>query len=66
MEKSFTAIGSSVLVGGAVGGVYGLYDGVRHTAMSEMKGRLRRTQILNHTLKSGKTHAILIKMSPKV
>merc|ERR1719481_1217354 len=55
MEKSFTAIGSSVLVGGAVGGAYGLYDGVRQTAMSEMKGRLRRTQILNHTLKSGGT-----------
>jgi len=53
MEKSFTAIGSSVLVGGAVGGAYGLYDGVRQTALSEMKGRLRRTQILNHTLKSG-------------
>lgn len=55
MEKSFTAIGSSVLVGGAVGGAYGLYDGIRKTAMSEMKGRLRRTQILNHTLKSGGT-----------
>jgi len=55
MEKSFTAIGSSVLIGGAVGGAYGLYDGVRRTAISEMKGRLRRTQILNHTLKGGGT-----------
>merc|ERR1719167_1835131 len=53
MEKSFTAIGSSVLVGGAIGGAYGVYAGIRHTALAEMKGRLRRTQILNHTLKSG-------------
>ena len=53
MENSFTAIGSSVLLGGAIGGTYGLYDGVRLTALSQMKGKLRRTQILNHTLKSG-------------
>jgi len=53
LENSFTAIGSSVLLGGAVGGTYGLYDGVRLTALKEMKGKLRRTQILNHTLKSG-------------
>lgn len=52
-ENSFTAIGSSVLMGGAIGGAYGLYDGVRLTALSQMKGKLRRTQILNHTLKSG-------------
>lgn len=51
MEKSFTAIGSSVLVGGAAGGVAGLYDGVRRTA--DMTGRLRRTQVMNYTLKSG-------------
>lgn len=55
MENSFTAIGSSVVVGGAVGGVYGLYDGVRLTAAQSMTGRLRRTQILNYTLKSGGT-----------
>ena len=53
LENSFTAIGSSVLLGGAIGGAYGLYDGVRLTALSQMKGKLRRTQILNHTLKSG-------------
>ena len=41
-------------MGGAIGGAYGLYDGVRLTALSQMKGKLRRTQILNHTLKSGK------------
>jgi len=53
MEKSFTAIGSSVIVGAAAGGTYGLYDGIRATAMSTMKGKLRRTQIMNYTLKSG-------------
>jgi len=53
MEKSFTAIGSSVILGAAAGGAYGLYDGVRATAMSDMKGKLRRTQIMNYTLKSG-------------
>lgn len=53
LENSFTAIGSSILIGGAIGGTYGLYDGVRLTALSQMKGKLRRTQILNHTLKSG-------------
>ena len=42
-----------MLLGGAIGGTYGLYDGVRLTALSQMKGKLRRTQILNHTLKSG-------------
>ena len=59
LENSFTAIGSSVLIGGAIGGSYGIYDGVRETAKQQMKGKLRRTQILNHTLKSGKSHLIL-------
>ena len=54
MENSFTAIGSSVLIGAAAGGAYGLYDGVRQTAREEgMAGKLRRTQITNYTLKSG-------------
>ena len=53
LENSFTAIGSALFVGAAAGGAYGLFDGVRTTAQSEMAGKLRRTQILNHTLKSG-------------
>ena len=53
MENSFTAIGSSVIIGAGLGGTYGLYDGVRQTAAAQMAGNLRRTQILNHTLKSG-------------
>merc|ERR1712179_243858 len=53
MGKSFTAIGSSVCIGAGLGGVYGLYDGVRQTALGTMSGKLRRTQITNYTLKSG-------------
>jgi len=53
MEKSFTAIGSSVCIGAGLGGVYGLYDGVRQTALGGLSGKLRRTQITNYTLKSG-------------
>ena len=29
LEKSFTAIGSSVCLGAGVGGAYGLFDGIR-------------------------------------
>jgi len=53
IERSFSGIGGSVLAGAAVGGAYGLYDGVRQTAAAGMKGSLRRTQILNYTTKSG-------------
>jgi len=51
LEKSFTAIGSAVCIGSAMGGSYGLFNGMRATAA--MHGALRRTQIMNYTLKSG-------------
>ena len=54
IERSFSGIGASVLVGAAVGGTYGLFDGVRQTAAAGMRGATRRTQILNYTMKSGK------------
>ena len=58
-----------MLIGGAIGGSYGIYDGVRETALKQMKGKLRRTQILNHSLKSGEslllfTYQDLVKDSP--
>eukprot|EP00096_Caligus_rogercresseyi_P016789 TRINITY_DN974_c0_g1_i3.p1 TRINITY_DN974_c0_g1~~TRINITY_DN974_c0_g1_i3.p1 ORF type:complete len:135 (-),score=29.81 TRINITY_DN974_c0_g1_i3:231-635(-) len=53
MEKSFTAIGSSVILGSAAGAAGGLYQGVRATALDGLSGHARRTQILNYTLKSG-------------
>merc|ERR1719411_2561922 len=51
LEKSFTAIGSAVCIGTGIGASYGLFNGIRQTA--EMHGALRRTQIMNYTLKSG-------------
>jgi len=53
MEKSFTAIGTAVCVGSGIGGAYGVYDGVRQTALADLSGKLRRTQIMNYTLKGG-------------
>merc|ERR1719414_1107009 len=53
IERSFSGIGASVLVGAAAGGAYGLFDGVRQTAAAGMRGGLRRTQVLNYTMKSG-------------
>merc|ERR1719394_2059289 len=45
LEKSFSAIGTSVVVGSAIGGI-------RKTT-NEQKAALRRTQIMNYTLKRG-------------
>jgi len=53
MEKSFSAIGSAVCIGAGIGGVHGFYDGVRQTALADLSGKLRRTQIMNYTLKGG-------------
>ena len=53
IEQSFAGIGASVISGGAAGGAYGFYDGLRQTAATGIKGVSRRTQILNYTVKSG-------------
>jgi len=54
LEGSFSVIGGALFVGGAAGGAYGLFEGIRNTALAEnMSSKVRRTQILNHTLKSG-------------
>jgi len=53
LENSFTAIGTGLFVGGAAGGAYGLFDGIRHASTQNMTGKLRKTAIINHTLKSG-------------
>ena len=57
LEGSFSVIGGALFVGGAAGGAYGLYDGIKKTALTEasMSSKIRRTQILNHTLKSGES-----------
>jgi len=53
MEKSFSAIGTAVCVGSGIGTAYGVYDGVRQTALADLSGKLRRTQIMNYALKGG-------------
>ena len=53
IEQSFAGIGASVISGGAAGGTYGFYDGLRQTVAAGMRGTLRRTQIMNYTVKSG-------------
>jgi len=53
LENSFTAIGTGLFVGAAAGGFYGFFDGIRHASASNMAGKLRKTAIINHTLKSG-------------
>jgi len=53
LEKSFSAIGSSVLIGGALGGTFGVFEGIRRTM--DLTGKTKRTQILNYTMKSGST-----------
>lgn len=50
-EKSFTSIGSSVCLGSASGGVYGIYAGLRETAKADLTTKLRRTQVINHIQK---------------
>lgn len=52
-ELAFSQIGSSVMIGAALGGTAGLYNGIRHTVLAKETGKLRRTQILNHVMKQG-------------
>lgn len=43
-ELAFSQIGSSVIVGAAIGGVAGYYNGMKTTAALQQTGKLRRTQ----------------------
>uniref|UniRef100_A0A0K8TRZ4 Putative mitochondrial import inner membrane translocase subunit tim23 n=1 Tax=Tabanus bromius TaxID=304241 RepID=A0A0K8TRZ4_TABBR len=56
-ELAFSQIGSSVMVGATVGGLAGLYNGIRTTAAANQTGKLRRTQLLNHVMKQGSATA---------
>lgn len=56
-ELSFSQIGSSVMIGAAIGGAAGLYNGIRATALAGETGVLRRTQLLNHVMKQGSATA---------
>ncbi|CAD7086244.1 unnamed protein product [Hermetia illucens] len=56
-ELAFSQIGSSVMVGAGIGGMAGLYNGIRSTAAANQTGKLRRTQLLNHVMKQGSATA---------
>lgn len=43
-ELAFSQIGSSVMIGAAIGGTAGLYNGIRATQLAQESGKLRRTQ----------------------
>lgn len=43
-ELAFSQIGSSVMLGAAIGGSAGLYNGFRLTTLAKETGKLRRTQ----------------------
>ena len=53
LENSFSFIGTGLFVGAGVGAMVGLFEGIRDTKTTESLS-VRRTQIVNYTLKSGK------------
>lgn len=57
LELSFSQIGGSVFVGAAVGGLNGLYTGLRETSANQLTGAVRRTQMLNFITKQGASTA---------
>uniref|UniRef100_A0A6B2EER6 Putative mitochondrial import inner membrane translocase subunit tim23 n=1 Tax=Phlebotomus kandelakii TaxID=1109342 RepID=A0A6B2EER6_9DIPT len=56
-ELAFSQIGSSVMAGASIGGVAGLYNGIKATSLANQTGKLRRTQLLNHVMKQGSATA---------
>lgn len=55
MEASFFKIGLASMAGGAVGALGGFYNGLRDT--QQLKGAVRRTQLLNYITKQGASSA---------
>jgi len=56
-ELAFSQIGGSCIVGAAIGGSRGLYNGVKQTTLAGHTGTLRRTQLLNYVMKNGAASA---------
>nr|QBH72742.1 hypothetical protein [Frankliniella cephalica] len=56
-EHAFSQIGASCMVGAGVGGMGGFYNGLKITTLAGQKGRLRVTQLINHTMKKGAASA---------
>lgn len=57
LELSFSQIGASVFVGGAVGGFNGFYSGIKDVQARQLVGANRRTQMLNFIAKGGASTA---------
>ena len=56
-ELAFGQIGGSCMVGAAIGGANGFYNGLKATTLAGQTGKLRRTQMLNHIMKKGSATA---------
>ncbi|XP_026473774.1 mitochondrial import inner membrane translocase subunit Tim23-like [Ctenocephalides felis] len=56
-ELAFSQIGSSCMIGAALGGMAGTYNGLKATTLLGQTGKLRRTQMLNHIMKQGSATA---------
>nr|AEE63571.1 unknown [Dendroctonus ponderosae] len=56
-ELAFGQIGGSCMIGAALGGVSGFYNGLKATTLAGQTGKLRRTQLLNHVMKKGSATA---------
>ncbi|KAH8357530.1 hypothetical protein KR084_006853, partial [Drosophila pseudotakahashii] len=52
-ELAFSQIGTSVMIGGGIGSLAGIYNGLKVTNALEQTGKLRRTQLINHIMKQG-------------
>lgn len=56
-ELAFGQIGSSCMFGATIGGMGGLYNGLKQTTLEGQTGKLRRTQLINHVMKQGSANA---------
>ncbi|XP_018331158.1 mitochondrial import inner membrane translocase subunit Tim23 [Agrilus planipennis] len=56
-ELAFGQIGGSCMLGAAVGGATGFFNGLKATTLAGETGKLRRTQMLNHIMKKGSATA---------
>lgn len=56
-ELAFSQIGGLCMIGGGLGGAHGLYKGFHETAIAGHTGKIRRTQLLNYTMKRGSAMA---------
>lgn len=56
-ELAFSQIGGSVCMGAGIGGMNGLYNGVKETKAAQLAGAVRRTQMLNFITKKAASSA---------